>query len=196
MGESDTLLNAAVGAVVALVTSFLPFSTVLGGAVAGYLKRGDRRAGAAVGALSGLLYMVPLALFGVLLLLVLSVPAVAERAGFALLFLVPVVGFLLVYTVGLGALGGVIGVYVRDETDIGGPPRRGSPGHPSEWPERRRDAGSDEWADERTRDRPDARSDERSADHRHRPDRGDEGGDGSGVGRASETGREENQYRE
>lgn len=141
MGESDTLLNASVGAVVSLATSFVPFSPVIGGAVAAYLERGDRRAGVRVGALSGLLYMLPMALFGLLVMLFVTGLFVTDGAGVALLFLVPLIGLFVLYSVGLSALGGIIGVYVREETEIGDGRRGTTPGRPPEWASRRSDDG-------------------------------------------------------
>nr|WP_310918613.1 DUF5518 domain-containing protein [Haloarcula sp. S1CR25-12] len=44
MGEHDTLLNAVIGVVASVVLGFVPFSTVLGGAVAGYLEGGTTTA--------------------------------------------------------------------------------------------------------------------------------------------------------
>ena len=57
--STETLKHAAIGAVVSLVTFFLPFSPVIGGGVAGYLHGSDRTEGAKVGGLSGLLAAVP-----------------------------------------------------------------------------------------------------------------------------------------
>lgn len=44
MSERNTVLNAAIGAAVSVVLTVLPFSPVLGGAVAGYLERGTATA--------------------------------------------------------------------------------------------------------------------------------------------------------
>lgn len=52
--------NAFVGAVVSIVTSFLPFSPAVGGAVAGYLEGGGTERALGVGALSGILATAPL----------------------------------------------------------------------------------------------------------------------------------------
>jgi hypothetical protein len=51
--------NAVAGAVAALVLSFIPFSQVLGGAVAGYLEHGVSGKCTRVGAVSGVLGSVP-----------------------------------------------------------------------------------------------------------------------------------------
>ena len=124
MAEGDTLVNALIGAVVALVLSFLPLSPMLGGAVAGYLEGGDRDDGVRVGAIAGVIVFLPLVGFGVLLFgfgaffLVGGFPA---RAGVAALVLLVLFGLVLLglYTVGLSALGGWLGNYVRYDTDLG-----------------------------------------------------------------------------
>lgn len=117
MGEGDTLLNAVVGAVVTVVTSFLPLSPAIGGAVAGYLQRRD---GLAVGALSGLLAAIPLVLFLGLFLGVLTVllGIGAPRGLFGVGFLgVLLLALLVVYSVLFGAAGGYLGVYLYEESD-------------------------------------------------------------------------------
>lgn len=124
MGDGDTLLNAIIGGIAAFVLSFVPLSPVLGGAIAGYLQGGTRNDGIRVGALSGVVAAVPLVLGGVFFFLVASfaVPFGEPGAGFGivafLLFLVfaLVIGGL--YTVGLGAVGGWLGNYVRYDTDL------------------------------------------------------------------------------
>jgi len=116
MAEGDTVLNAFVGAVVAVLTSFTGLSPVIGGAVAGYLNRRD---GVKVGAISGAIAVVPLlgllVLFGSVLAFVPMMggrPGMGMGASLGILVLVFVFGFLLVYSVGLGALGGYIGEYL------------------------------------------------------------------------------------
>lgn len=106
-------VDALIGAVVTVLTAFIPFSPVLGGGVAGYLHRGDDRAALKVGALAGLLASVPvLAIFGLIVLVVFVGVAVTGEVAVPLL----VVGvmlvlalFVLAYTVVLSAVGGVIG---------------------------------------------------------------------------------------
>ena len=114
----NTLLNALIGGVVGLVLSFIPFSTVLGGAVAGYLEGGDSTSGAKVGALAGLVAFVPFILLiaGVLFFVpVITIPGSGPRAplGF-LVFVLLLLVFVAVYIVGFSALGGVLGVYVKE----------------------------------------------------------------------------------
>jgi hypothetical protein len=123
MSERDTLVNAVIGAVVTLVLSFTGFSPILGGMTAGYLERGDRADGLRVGALSGAIATLPflllMFLFGGF---VVTGSMMADGVGFAggFVFLL-LVGFLvaLVWSVGLSALGGLLGVYVATETDVG-----------------------------------------------------------------------------
>jgi hypothetical protein len=116
MAEGDTLLNAAIGAVVSIVLSFLPFATVLGGALAGYLQvtHADVREGARVGALSGAIALVPVVLllftFGALIPFV---PLEIGALSLVVLFVALVTAT--VYFVGAGALGGAVGAYLVDE---------------------------------------------------------------------------------
>lgn len=123
MSESDALKNAVIGAVVTIVTSFLPLSPLLGGATAGYLQGGDRREGARVGAISGGISLLPLLFFAFLALLFLFGAAPAEGAVAFSVLLFVFAAVLVAYSVGLGALGGYLGVYVLEET--GGRPRDG-----------------------------------------------------------------------
>lgn len=121
--ERSAVVNALVGAAVTVVLTFLPFSSVLGGAVAGYLQGGDAGDGLRVGALSGVIATLPLVLLFAVVGLAVAAGAVAS-VGFlgvdvgwllALGGAVVLVGFLfsMVYLVGLSALGGAVGAYVR-----------------------------------------------------------------------------------
>ncbi|MFC5368370.1 DUF5518 domain-containing protein [Salinirubrum litoreum] len=113
---SNRLVNALVGAVVTVVTSFVPLSPVLGGGVAGYLQRGDTREGATVGAISGLLVAIPLAILGTLVAALFTI--VPEGGGGGLLFAFVFLAILLVssvYSVAFSALGGVLGAYLARE---------------------------------------------------------------------------------
>jgi len=122
MGQGDTLLNAGIGALVTVVFSFTAFSPALGGAVASYLQREDSSAGVRVGALSGALAAIPFLVFVVFIGGFLFAgpmmgggPGVPGGFGFLLLFGVL---FAFVWSVGLGAVGGYLGVYIARETDI------------------------------------------------------------------------------
>jgi len=119
--EGDFWVNAFIGAVVMVVLSWIPFATVLGGGVAGYLQRGSRMGGAKVGAVSGLIAAIPV--FGVLGLVFggLGLGAIAGGEGLGFVVFAAFMLFALVVTAaivaGTGAVGGYIGVYLRERTD-------------------------------------------------------------------------------
>jgi hypothetical protein len=124
---SNTTVDAVIGALVNLLLApVLPFAPVLGGAVSGYLQDGDRSDGLRVGALAGVLSAIALVVLffivGNLLLAVVTGVVGGPRMGpgmrlpglgvAVLLVAVLVAG---VYVVGLSALGGYLGVYLREE---------------------------------------------------------------------------------
>ncbi|MGQ3412787.1 DUF5518 domain-containing protein [Natrinema sp. LN54] len=119
MASSRTLINAIIGAVVGVVLSFIPFSTVLAGAIAGFLEGPDGRAGAIAGTLAGAITFLPIAggavlVFGFLGLgLGFGVPF--EGVAFLWVLLVGGMLFLLFYTVGPALLGGYLGAYLARE---------------------------------------------------------------------------------
>lgn len=123
MGEHDTVQNALIGAAVGFFTSFVPFSTVLGGAVAGYLQGGTSSNGVRVGAIAGGVQMLLTFAIGGIFLLFFSALVVGTGDGavfgitFFFLFLV-VIGITAIYTVVLSALGGWLGNYLKCETDL------------------------------------------------------------------------------
>ncbi|MBX0323602.1 DUF5518 domain-containing protein [Halomicroarcula sp. F13] len=124
MAERDTLLNAVIGAVAtAVLSGFVPFAPVFGGALAGYLEGGDRDNGLRVGAISGVIGLVftllVFALVGVVFLGFLLGGMPMRMGAFGLLFFVVAAVFAAVYVVGLSALGGWLGNYVKYDTDIG-----------------------------------------------------------------------------
>lgn len=125
MAEGDTLINALIGAAINVFGGpIIPFATVLGGAVAGYLEDGSRRDGLTVGALAGVISLVPLVLVGLvvgnLLFLVSVGPADAPYVvgGLGVLVVVLMLFFAVVYTVVFSALGGWLGNYVKYDTDL------------------------------------------------------------------------------
>lgn len=114
MGRS-LVRDAGWGAAVTVVLSVLPFSPLVGGAVATNRRGSGYLAGFGVGALSGVAAAVPLlALFVpaifVVGLLGFGIPPSSPNYG---VFLALVFGLFGLYTVGLSALGGVGGVWVR-----------------------------------------------------------------------------------
>lgn len=113
--------SALLGAVVSVVTAFVPFSPVLGGGVAGYLHGGSRSDGLRVGAVSGALAAVPVAMIAALAIAVISfVTIVGDAFGAIVLFgglLLAVVAVVVAVTAGLSALGGYLGAYIREEYD-------------------------------------------------------------------------------
>ena len=123
MAEHDTLRNAVIGAVASIVLSFVPFSPVLGGVVAGYLQGGTRSDGLRVGTISGVLGLLVGAAFFLIVVLFLGVFAIGTNApssfgivGLLFLLVAGVVSAL--YTIGLSALGGWLGNYAKYELDV------------------------------------------------------------------------------
>lgn len=111
-----SLRNGLVGGVVAVLLSFLPLSTVLGGGVAGYLDRGVGRHGSAAGAIAGLVAFVPYLLVGLYLGLSPTVTLPGPELGLSpAIVIAGTTSFALVYAVGLSVLGSLIGRYVHDE---------------------------------------------------------------------------------
>ncbi len=184
MVNTRTLLNAVIGAVVGVVLSFIPFSTVLGGLVAGFLEGPDGRQGAIVGAIAGAIAFLPIAGMGLLLFGILGIGLAGgvPLEGFAVVSIVIVVAgfFALAYTVGPSLLGGYLGAYLAREypdqhhrtratigyeTESGGsPPADGAPTRDREYDPDSSAAGSSEFDADRT-------ADERNADRERDRDR-------------------------
>ena len=121
--QRDTWVNALIGAVVSVVFSFVPFSPVVGGTVAGYLEGGDRNRGLRVGGYAGAIAAIPLVLLvGAFVVLgsfgVIVAPGEAIRTLLGILLLaalaVVVIG---AYTIGLSAVGGYVGVMLAERRD-------------------------------------------------------------------------------
>lgn len=109
--SSSTWINALIGAVVTIVLSFTMVSPILGGMVAGYLERSE---GIRVGTIAGVIAAIP-----VLLLMFIAIMMFGFFMGFAgmMVAFLPFIAafFLLAYIIGLSALGGYLGVYLRHE---------------------------------------------------------------------------------
>ncbi len=121
MADRDGAPFAALaGAFVTVVLSVIPFSPVVGGAVAAVRYGRGYAAGLGVGTLAGVVAAVPL---GALFVPVVWVVGYVLGLGVAPssptygLFLALVAGFFLAYTVGGSALGGLAGVAVERHTD-------------------------------------------------------------------------------
>lgn len=105
--------SAVLGAVATTVLSFVPFSPILGGGLAGYLEQPASGRPASVGALSGFLSMAP----ALVLLVFVTVGlysgfAAIQEAGLGFVVVAGMFFGLLAigtYGVGLGALGGFVG---------------------------------------------------------------------------------------
>lgn len=118
MNRDSALVDVGLGALVTVVFSFVPFSSVAGGITAASRRDGGYLWGLGVGTAAGVLAAIPLG--------VLFVPAlvIVRRLGFGVapappaydLFLAIVVLLFLSYTLGLSALGGVAGVWIRTKT--------------------------------------------------------------------------------
>ncbi|QIO23309.1 DUF5518 domain-containing protein [Haloarcula sp. JP-L23] len=124
MAEQDTLLNAVIGAVAtAILSGFVPFAPVFGGALAGYLEGGDRDDGLRVGAISGAIglvfTLVVFAFVGMVFLGFLLGGMPMRMGAVGVVFFVVAAVFAAVYVVGLSALGGWLGNYVKYDTDLG-----------------------------------------------------------------------------
>ena len=127
MAEGDTLVNALLGALVNVFAgSFVPFGPLVGGAVAGYLEGGTRDDGLKVGAIAGVIALLPIflvvALFGTIVYGLLlgvdagtGIPIAAGGLGIVM-FVVFLLGA--VYLIGLSALGGYLGNYLKHDTDV------------------------------------------------------------------------------
>lgn len=112
--------NALLGGVSSVLLSFLPFSSAIGGALAGYLERGESERTLSVGALSAPLAAAPLLviLTFVSIGLVSGIDAV-QQSGIAIVVgAAMLLGLMVLATVGagLGGLGGYVGGQFAERT--------------------------------------------------------------------------------
>lgn len=111
--RGDYVAHAVVGAVVSAVLAFVPFSTTVGGGVAGYLERGHSGRVVSVGTLSGVLAVAPVVLFGLFVCVGLALAtARTGRTGLAVVIgIASVLGLATAATIGVatGAIGGYVG---------------------------------------------------------------------------------------
>lgn len=118
MVERNELRNATIGAVVTIVLSFTGFSPLLGGGVAGYLQSVSPKRGAKTGAISGGIAVIPILLVLVLGFgLFLGQPsALGIPGGMEVIILLIMFLLLMAWIVGLSAVGGYLGSYLRATT--------------------------------------------------------------------------------
>jgi len=109
---SDVLVYGLLGGVAGSVLSFVPFATVLGGAVAGYLCGGRSSDALKTGTVAGVVMTLPFAAVVFFLLFFLGIAGAPAEFGAVALF---VVGLAAAYTLGSGILGGLLGHYLRGE---------------------------------------------------------------------------------
>lgn len=113
--SNNTLVNAVIGAAAGIILSFIPFSTLLGGAIAGYLEDGEFNNGVKVGAIAGGIMLIPFVLIGVFIMIFfLGFGSGGSSIAFGIMALF-ILFISAVYTVGLSILGGILGIYLRDE---------------------------------------------------------------------------------
>ena len=122
MSERSQAVNALIGAAVTIVLTFIPFSSVLGGGVAGYLEGGEFRDGVRVGTLAGLFAAVPVLILFFFVGSIISFGLMGMGGGRMLAaggaFAVFAFLFVLIYLIGLSALGGGVGAVVKGDADV------------------------------------------------------------------------------
>lgn len=119
-GRDGVLFAGVVGALATVVLSFVPFSPVLGGAVAASrYGTGGFADGGGVGLLAGVFAAVPLAAVLAPAIWITGVLGfgIAPSAPAYDVFLAVLSVLFLAYTLGLSVLGGLAGVWIRDNRD-------------------------------------------------------------------------------
>ena len=109
--STSTGINALIGGGVGVLLSFFPGSTLIGGGVAGYLEGGDPSDGLRVGALAGLVMLLPRLILGLLALGVLGFLDAGVLSGLVVLALTGVA----IYTVGASVLAAVVAIAVWND---------------------------------------------------------------------------------
>lgn len=111
----DVIRDGLVGGVVAILLAFLPLSTVFGGGIAGYLQtKHERGRPGRAGALAGGLAFVPHVILGSYLIIAPEFVPPGPDVGLPAEYLMgTIVGFGVLYAIGFGILGGLLGAYVR-----------------------------------------------------------------------------------
>lgn len=112
---------AMLGAIVSIAVSFIPFSTVIGGGVAGYLEGRESKRTVSVGGLAGFLPTLPVALFTIVFLIgmLFEIRAI-DGQNFAILVTgttLLAILILLTLAAGFGALGGYLGGKIAESDE-------------------------------------------------------------------------------
>jgi hypothetical protein len=109
---SDIVLYGLAGGVAGSVLSFVPFATVLGGALAGYLCGGTSADALKTGGVAGAVMTLPFLVVVAFFLFLLGFAGAPAEFGALALF---AVGLGAAYTLGSGVIGGLLGHYLRGE---------------------------------------------------------------------------------
>lgn len=112
--KAGMFLSVLAGVLTSLVLSFIPFSTVLGGLVAGYLRGGTEAHGAFVGGVAGVVMFAPFFLLMYLFLGIIALGGAPPLFSGIVVALFAVAGL---YTIGAAVAGGFLGAYVAKELD-------------------------------------------------------------------------------
>lgn len=107
----DTVTIATLGAAVTTVAMVFPLSPLLGGGVAGYFGGSNRREGATQGVYAGVVTAIPVAV----LVGFLTWGTVAASAPVIGLVILVSFAFTVLFTVGLSAVGGYLGVALAED---------------------------------------------------------------------------------
>lgn len=119
MTEQNGWIHATIGAVITVVFSFTGFSPLLGGGVAGYLHGGSHKRGARIGAIAGAIALLPAFLMLALIataFMAFAATDVVFHGGIELLIIFGIMfPFMILWVVGLSAVGGYLGAYLKSE---------------------------------------------------------------------------------
>lgn len=111
---SSTAINVLIGVAAGIILSFIPLSPMLGGGVASYFESGKPATGLKIGAIVGAILLIPFVLIGLVLLMLLGFGTTGAPIAFGIMaFFLLMIGA--VYTIGLSAAGGYLGIYLKDE---------------------------------------------------------------------------------
>ena len=110
--RTGLFVSVFAGVITSLLLSFVPFSTAVGGVVAGYLRGGSGSDGAFAGGVAGVVVFAPFFLLIYLLLGLFALGGVSPLFSSIVVAIFVGVGL---YTIGAAVAGGVIGAYLSTE---------------------------------------------------------------------------------